>query len=383
MKVLILSCKTGGGHDAAGLTMKERFELEGHEAIMFDYLTLAGSSVSKWVEKLYVSTVKYMPRVFGRVYKIGMFVSKRVKKSPVYYANAKMGKYLKEYLKENSYDAIIMPHLYPAETITYMKSKNIALPLTIGVATDYTCIPFWEETDCDYYVIPHKDLVYEFSSRGIPREKLVPIGIPVRQKFLEDLETDFKERLSKNAREVLGLPTDKKIHLILSGSMGAGNIKELTSNVWNLNQQKICVVVICGNNKKIFNRLKKQYKNVPNVFIVGHTKKMNLYMQASDIVYTKPGGLTSTEVAVLGKPLVHTFPIPGCETANQEFFRKHRMSVSSKTTKGQALIGIKLLNSPGMVERMKKAQIKNIKADAATDIMEFIEDKLKEKNILS
>lgn len=59
------------------------------------------------------------------------------------------------------------------------------------------------------------------------------------------------------------------------------------------------------------------------------------------------------------------------------------MSVSSKTTKGQALIGIKLLNSPGMVERMKKAQIKNIKADAATDIMEFIEDKLKEKNILS
>lgn len=76
MKVLILSCKTGGGHDAAGLAMKERFELEGHEAIMFDYLTLAGSSVSKWVEKLYVNTVKYMPRVFGRVYKIGMFVSK-------------------------------------------------------------------------------------------------------------------------------------------------------------------------------------------------------------------------------------------------------------------------------------------------------------------
>lgn len=294
-----------------------------------------------------------------------------------------MGKYLKEYLEENQYDAIIMPHLYPAETITYMKSKNISLPLTIGVATDYTCIPFWEETNCDYYVIPHEDLVHEFSSRGIPREKLVPIGIPVSQKFLEDSKTEYKQQLSKNARKVLGLPTDKKIHLILGGSMGAGNIKELTSSVWNMNQQKICVVVICGNNKKIFYKLKEKYINVPNVFIVGHTKKMNLYMQASDIVYTKPGGLTSTEVAVLGKPLVHTFPIPGCETANQEFFRKHRMSVSSKTTKGQAFIGIRLLKSPEIVERMKKAQIQNMKADASTAIMKFIEDKRKEKNFVS
>lgn len=383
MKVLILSCKTGGGHDAAGLAIKERFELEGHDANMFDYLTLAGGSVSKRVEKLYVNTVKYMPRVFGTVYKLGMFVSKRVKKSPVYYANAKMGKYLKEYLKENPYDAIIMPHLYPAETITYMKSKNISLPLTIGVATDYTCIPFWEETNCDYYVIPHKDLIHEFSSRGIPREKLIPIGIPVSQKFLEDTKSDFKELLSKNARIGLGLPPDKKIHLIIGGSMGAGNIKELTSSVWTMNQQKICVVVICGNNKKVFYKLKEQYKNVPNVFIVGHTKKMNLYMQASDIVYTKPGGLTSTEAAVLGKPLVHTFPIPGCETANQEFFRKHRMSVSSKTITGQALKGIKLLNSPEIVERMEKAQRQNINADASTIIMKFIEDKLKEKNIVS
>lgn len=382
MKVLILSCKTGGGHDAAGLAIKERFELEGHEAIMFDYLTLAGSRVSKWVGKLYVNTVKYMPKIFGKVYELGMFVSKRVKKSPVYYVNAKMGKYLNEYLDEHQYDAIIMPHLYPAETITYMKSKNISLPLTLGIATDYTCIPFWEETNCDYYIIPHKDLVDEFSNRGIPREKLLPMGIPVSQKYLESSEEKSKEQYSKNARKELGLPFHKKIHLILGGSMGAGNIKELTSSVWNMNQQKICVVVICGNNKKMFHKLKEQYKNVPNVFIVGHTKKMYLYMQASDIVYTKPGGLTSTEAAVLGKPLVHTFPIPGCETANREFFRKHRMSVSSKTTKGQALKGIQLLKSPEMMERMKKAQVANINADASTTIMKFIEDKLNEKKAL-
>ena len=55
-------------------------------------------------------------------------------------------------------DVLVMPHLYPAETITYMKRKGMKLPLTVAVMTDYTCIPFWEETDCDYYVMSHEAL---------------------------------------------------------------------------------------------------------------------------------------------------------------------------------------------------------------------------------
>ena len=73
-----------------------------------------------------------------------------------------------EYLQENPVDAIVMPHLYPAETITYMRRNGFALPLTVAVMTDYTCIPFWEETDCDYYITPHKKLHPEIIKRGIP-----------------------------------------------------------------------------------------------------------------------------------------------------------------------------------------------------------------------
>ena len=49
--------------------------------------------------------------------------------------------------------------------------------------TDYTCIPFWEETDCDYYVIPHEELKEICIKRGIPEEKLLPFGIPVSRRF--------------------------------------------------------------------------------------------------------------------------------------------------------------------------------------------------------
>ena len=158
MKVLILSCKTGGGHDAAGLAMKEALEAKGHEAILLDYLTLAGQKVSQTVGDVYVNTVKTAPHVFGAVYKLGMVISRITKKSPVYYVNAKMGKYLQKYLEEEKFDALLMPHLYPSETLTYMKRQGIELPLMAAIMTDYTCIPFWEETRCDYYIVPHEDV---------------------------------------------------------------------------------------------------------------------------------------------------------------------------------------------------------------------------------
>ena len=47
MKVLILSCKTGGGHDAAGRAILEQLQQMGEEAYLFDYLTLAGQKVSE------------------------------------------------------------------------------------------------------------------------------------------------------------------------------------------------------------------------------------------------------------------------------------------------------------------------------------------------
>ena len=81
-----------------------------------------------------------------------------------------------KYLKENKYDAILMPHLFPAEMVTQMKAKGINLPPTIFVATDYVCTPFTEETNCDAYVIPSRHVRYDFLRRGIPEEKIKSLG---------------------------------------------------------------------------------------------------------------------------------------------------------------------------------------------------------------
>ena len=52
MKILILSCNTGEGHNSAGWAVKEYLELQGHQVVMEDMMLLKGARTSKalvWV----------------------------------------------------------------------------------------------------------------------------------------------------------------------------------------------------------------------------------------------------------------------------------------------------------------------------------------------
>ena len=77
---------------------------------------------------------------------------------------------LGELIEKERFDAVIMSHLYPAETLTALKRRGCPLPPTIAVATDHTSIPFWEETECDWYIVPDSDTLLDFE-RGASRGK--------------------------------------------------------------------------------------------------------------------------------------------------------------------------------------------------------------------
>lgn len=378
MKALILSCNTGGGHNSAGMAMKERIEAEGGEACFFDYLTLAGGKVSQIVGEGYVGIVKKTPFLFGLIYRLGAFVSKITKRSPVYYVNGMMAKYLRAFLEENDFDVILMPHLYPAETITYMKRKGMPLPLTAAIATDYTCIPFWGETECDYYMIPHEELKDEFITGKIEEEQLYPSGIPV---FMKCAQTMSKREAKEKLYQRLGLEIkEEKLFLVIGGSMGAGNLKVLTRVIYLLKKRTDRIVVVCGSNERIRKKLEHIFRKKDSVTVLGRTDEMPLFMKAADVVYTKPGGLTLTEAAVTGSALVVTAPIPGCETQNRRFFRRHGMCVSGRNIYVQAAAGIRLLKDEKKTEKIMCNQQKFVARDASLRIYRFLEEKLKERN---
>ncbi len=368
MEALILSCSTGGGHNAAGKAVAQALESRGHHVTILDPYQLASDGLALTIGNMYIKLVQKAPRLFGFVYFLGNMVRRFPGHSPVYWINGKMTDRMEEYLQQHSFDVIVMPHIFPAEILGHMKNSGITLPPTIFVATDYACIPFTEETACDYYVIPSPELKEEFCKRGIPEEKIMPLGIPVRDEFFNEKERD-------RALKKLHLPSDKRYFLLSGGSIGAGKI---ASSIRCLRQylkenRDYRLVVICGNNLRLYRRLRKKYQSDEQLLILQSTPHIADYMKACDAFLSKPGGLSSTEAAVLKIPLIHISPIPGCEKKNAVFFATRGMSVSVAKPGKELLKAIEGLKDVQAVERMRENQGRYIRPYACEDICQLVE----------
>ena len=280
-------------------------------------------------------------------------------------ANALYADKLCNYITENGYDTVVMPHLFPAEAMTWLLRQHKLDVQTYFIATDYTCIPFTEETKVDYYFIPHEELATEFIKRGIPAEKLVPTGIPVSERFLKLPE-------KREARGQLGIPVDKSCILMMTGSMGYGRVESMTAKLVEQIGEDTHLYILGGTNEGLKKTLRDTYADTERVHVLDFTPEAHLYMAAADILFTKPGGLTSTEAVAAKVALVHTKPIPGCEDRNVAFFTQHGMSVSGDTEDAVIQKGLKLLRDPEAQAEMRKCQEKYGKPYAADAVCEFI-----------
>ena len=364
MQVLILSCDTGEGHNAAAKAIENALIKRNHEVTLINIFKLHSDTTAHLIGDTYVKIVSKNPNFFKLLYQLGTNVDSLPGNSPIYYVNSLMARDLENYLNKHHFDCIVTPHLYAAETLTYLKRKGKLNILTIGVATDYTCIPFFGETDLDYCVIPDESLINEFTEKGINPEKIKPYGIPVDNEYRNKIDT-------KQAKQNLGLP-DQKCCLIMGGSMGYGHIEDLVNQLLN-RPEMIQLVVITGKNEILYQKLKEEFKDKNNVKVLGFTDKVNEYMDASDVIFTKPGGLTSTEALVKNKPLVFTDPIPGCETFNRNFFTKRKIAYSADSTIDQATLGLYLLTDEEKREQLLDNQQKYAKPDAADKISTLVE----------
>ena len=366
MDALILSCGTGGGHDSAGKAVLEELKRRGHHVTMLNPYTLKSAKLSGGIDHTYISTVQHAPDAFGAVYKIGDLYRRLPFRSPVYFANHAMDSVMQEYFAEHHTDIVLMPHLFPAEILTNMKLHGMQIPKTMFIATDYVCIPFTEETECDAYVIPAEDLKPEFVRKGIPEEKLYPLGIPTSSHFAA-------EGSSAQAKQRLGLDPDKNYILVAGGSMGGGKIEGTIAALCDhfSGRKDTELIVICGSNRALFQRLSEQA--VPGLILINHTDRMADYMRASRMFITKPGGLSSTEAAVRNVPIVHTAVIPGCESYNAEYFSGHGMSVWPQTTEEMIRVAEELLENEESERKMRECQRRRINPRAAADICDLAE----------
>lgn len=352
MKILIISCSTGGGHNACAKYILEELKNNNIEAEFKDFYDIVNKKAKKLSEKLYLSTLNGNGKIFKVVYKLGELYSKTKLKSPVYSVNKLHKKKLYNYIIQNKIDLVITSHIFPALTLTAIKKVPFLL-----VATDYTACPFMEEANPNYYVIQN-GIEKDFINKGIDEKKLLKTGIPVSSNFIKN---------AKNIRYNLNIDKEKTI-LIMLGSMGFGNINRIVNNLLEIDDTKI--IIVTGSNKELYNKLKK-IKN-KKLITLGYVHNMNDLIYSSDIVVSKPGGLSSTEIASINKPLIHAFAIPGIETINTNFFYNHKMSIKCDNENEIIQNIIKLLNDDKLQKEMIKSQSKIINKNSASDLVKFI-----------
>ena len=164
---------------------------------------------------------------------------------------------------------------------------------------------------------------------------------------------------------MLGLPEDARVFLVMTGSMGFGDISSFTLDLLLTCPREASIVILTGNNEPLKAKIDKDFTRERRVRTVPFTKEVALYMDACDVLLSKPGGLTSTEAAVKNIPLVHTRPIPGCETKNARFFSSRGLSRFAEEPKDAAKAAARLAADEALREKMRARQQEMIPRNAA------------------
>lgn len=359
MKYLILSRSSGQGHNSAAKALQEKLKQMGAEAEFVDGAMFTRRICNDGFSKVYVSVTQHAAPLFGKAYQIAAQISSPSRKNVVYFCNVRGATALHEYIEDNGFDGVITSHLYPAETLTWLRrNRGLKVP-TFFIGTDYTCIPFEEETELDYYFVPQGAAGRCYLERGIPAKKLRYTGIPVRDAFC-----GRGDKLQ--ARATLGLDANRPYYLIMSGSMGYGNLEEITDSILR-QAPEAHPILLGGSNKALKTHLRERYAP-ETATVLDFTPQVPLYMDACDLVFTKPGGLTSTEAAAKNTALIHTKPIPGCETENARYFSENGMSLTGEDTDALVERAIALAKDSAAQEEMFRCQRAHVNPHAAEDI---------------
>lgn len=325
MRALILSVSAGGGHKHAALALKDyifKFEPDS-EVKVLDTIKYINPILNKVLIGGYLNTLKIKPSLFGKIYKITESTNKTDGISSFKNKLTKiMANKILSAIEKFKPDIIICTHWYPVEMVSILKKKKkINVPIAC-IITDYAPHSFWIYPEVDSYIVSNKDMIEEMIHQGIDKDSIFDLGIPVG--------FDFFDKYDRNdTLKELDLDPQKKVVLIMGGSLGMGKISNIYSELAASANKDIQIIVITGKNKKLYTKLMsiRESSNI-DTKILGFTKNVNKYMKCSDILITKPGGLTISEALICEVPLVLFSPIPGQEEKNEEFLLKHNLAIS-------------------------------------------------------
>lgn len=372
MKVLILTTALGQGHNSAAASIAKHLQQMGHEHTVVDMYEYISPRLKDIMSKGYLFTVDSAAKIrplAKTVYQLNEsreVDSEEFSLSTIFNRMEASG--LRELLDQYNPDAVICTQVYAAQAISYLKCKGLTNALAIGIITDFTVQTYWQDTSClDYIVTSTPMLAYQLGQRGIPARKHLPIGIPIDAKFQNEMPAHL-------ARRQLGLRESLPTILVMGGSMGYGKldvaIKDLDTLPFDFQ-----ALVVCGSNAKLYERL-MSLRTARLFRIYGYTKEVDLLMSASDLIVTKPGGITTSEALAKGLPMAIFDPIPGMEERNAEFLTAAGAAVLTTPTFSLPEAAAMVLQYPQNQRRMSQAARELAHPKSTEELCTFVEQEV-------
>lgn len=311
-RILLVYALPHSGHSSAAAALQEELERQGFEVTQYNFqeqwtrLGKKAGDLQKWIVE---HTPWFWKHVHGNEDYAGVtqFLVDGLTRWDITGLFAKI-----EAFKP---DAIVATHMFPLRMLGEARiSGHLNVPLFV-VTTDLWVHRYWAHLGVDRYFASTKEAKTNLIKYGINPARIQVTGIPLRSAFVRRTV-----RSEVQAKKRLGLSTHKPHVTIVGGTYGIFPFQSLLKAI--LAQKKTTRSVqwtcIFGKDEKQLKKAERFLRKYPetNIRLLGFTHEIELYFSASDLVITKPGGLTTSEVVACDVPLVLCAPIPGQEEGN-------------------------------------------------------------------
>ncbi len=313
MRVLIATVPAGAGHVQAARALDEAWRAwrPQDEIETIDVLKYTPELYEKAYSRGYVKLVDKAPELYALAFR----KSDDPKKVRRFSGARRLAGRLAaapfvDKVRAMALDVVVCTHFMPPEILGRMKEKGRLRAPIVSVVTDFEAHAFWLEDSVDRYCVAFDHTKARLAARGVPEREIHVTGIPVGARFAAP-------PTKAQARKRLGLGLKGPVLLVLGGGFGMGPLEAISSQLDRV-EGPLEAVIVCGRNEELKKTLSARRFKHPTT-VLGFAENMHELMAASDLVATKPGGLTSSEALAVGRPLLIMNPLPGQEEANSDF----------------------------------------------------------------
>lgn len=405
MNVLILSASTGGGHNRTSEALKKYILAQSSDSKVeiIDCIEHCNRLYNKAITDGYRQLALKAPKIYGQLYRRSD--QKTMLNSLVDTLVNQISTKLISVIDEVKPDIIVCCHPFNSKIMSRLKETGKVCIPYICVVTDFKPHRSYFGRSADAYVTPCEDmsdeLIYKYE---IEANRIYPFGIPIDTVFYENQKGE--QTLSE-----LGFTKDKPIVLIMAGSFGVTDILNIYEDLISCDTE-MQIIVITGKNQKLYDAFDKIVNASDNEFDVDDTSQssklaklerfvtnfhelseqraiqffedLNIeipqkirkytrkttklkptklfyfinnvedYMHISDLIITKPGGLTTSESLACNLPMAIFKAIPGQEEENANYLIMHELAILLDEKGSEAKSIEALIKDKNKLDRMKE-----------------------------